>query len=35
MPLDYPIHERTLPNGLRVVISPDHSVPTITVNLWV
>lgn len=35
MPLDYPIHERTLPNGLRVVISPDHSVPIITVNLWV
>ena len=35
MPLDYPIHERTLANGLRVVISPDHGVPTVTVNLWV
>ncbi|GAB4077899.1 M16 family metallopeptidase [Nostocoides australiense] len=35
MPLDYPIRERTLDNGLRVVISPDHSVPTVTVNLWV
>ncbi|AKU17584.1 M16 family metallopeptidase [Luteipulveratus mongoliensis] len=35
MPLDYPIHQRTLPNGLRVVISPDHNVPTVTVNLWV
>lgn len=35
MPLDYPIHERTLPNGLRVVVSPDHSVPTVTVNIWV
>jgi len=35
MPLDYPIHERTLGNGLRVVISPDHSIPTVTVNLWV
>ena len=35
MPLDYPIHERTLRNGLRVVISPDPSVPTVTVNLWV
>ena len=35
MPLDYPIHERTLPNGLRVIVSPDHLVPTVTVNLWV
>ena len=24
MPLDYPIHERTLANGLRIVVSPDH-----------
>jgi predicted Zn-dependent peptidase len=35
MPLDYPIHERTLANGLRVIVSPDHSVPTVTVNIWV
>ncbi|GAB3069582.1 M16 family metallopeptidase [Pedococcus soli] len=35
MPLDYPIHEFTLPNGLRVVVSPDTSVPNVTVNLWV
>ena len=35
MPLDYPIHRRTLPNGLRVVVSPDHTVPTATVNIWV
>jgi len=35
MPLDYPIHERTLDNGLRVVVSPDASVPMVTVNLWV
>lgn len=35
MLLDYPIHERTLDNGLRVVVSPDTSVPTVTVNLWV
>ena len=35
MPLAYPIHETTLPNGLRVVVSPDHSVPNVTVNLWV
>ena len=35
MPLDYPIHDHTLSNGLRVVISPDHTVPVVTVNLWV
>lgn len=35
MPLDYEIHERTLDNGLRVVVSPDPLVPTVTVNLWV
>ncbi|GAA1231457.1 M16 family metallopeptidase [Oryzihumus leptocrescens] len=35
MPLDYPIAERTLANGLRVVVSEDHTVPNVTVNLWV
>jgi predicted Zn-dependent peptidase len=35
MPLEYPVHERTLENGLRVVVSPDHGVPNVTVNLWV
>ena len=30
----YPIHTRSLPNGLRVVVSPDHSVPAVAVNLW-
>jgi predicted Zn-dependent peptidase len=35
MALDYPIHQRTLPNGLRVVVSPDAGVPNVTVNLWV
>ncbi|HYN29790.1 MAG TPA: pitrilysin family protein [Dermatophilaceae bacterium] len=35
MPLEYPVHERTLDNGLRVVVSPDHGVPNVTVNLWV
>ncbi|WP_109473189.1 M16 family metallopeptidase [Ornithinimicrobium cavernae] len=35
MPLDYPIATRTLGNGLRVVVSPDHTVPTVTLNLWV
>ncbi len=31
----YPIAEHTLANGLRVVVSEDHTVPTVTVNLWV
>jgi zinc protease len=35
MPLDYRIAERTLDNGLRVIVSEDHSVPNVTVNLWV
>lgn len=35
MPLDYPIVEHTLPNGLKVVVSPDHTIPVVTVNLWV
>ena len=35
MPLDYQIAERVLGNGLRVVVSEDHSVPIVTVNLWV
>ncbi|HHU39201.1 MAG TPA: insulinase family protein, partial [Propionibacterium sp.] len=33
-PLEYPLHEHTLGNGLRVVISPDHAVPFVAVNLW-
>lgn len=32
--LNYPIHQRTLGNGLRVVVSPDHTVPMVAVNLW-
>ena len=31
----YPILRRRLPNGLAVIVSPDHTVPTVTVNLWV
>ena len=31
----YPIETRTLDNGLRVVVSEDHAVPTVTLNLWV
>ena len=33
--IEYPIVDRTLPNGLRVVVSEDHAVPTVTVNIWV
>ena len=32
--VDYPVHTRVLGNGLRVVVSPDHSVPAVAVNLW-
>ncbi|WP_168581968.1 M16 family metallopeptidase [Gephyromycinifex aptenodytis] len=35
MPLAYPIHEASLPNGLRVVISEDRCAPVVAVNLWV
>ncbi|PFG67588.1 putative Zn-dependent peptidase [Propionibacteriaceae bacterium ES.041] len=30
----YPLHERTLDNGLRVIVSPDHHAPAVAVNLW-
>ncbi len=32
--LNYPLHRATLPNGLRVVVSPDHTAPVVAVNLW-
>lgn len=32
--LSYPITERRLDNGLRVVVSPDHGAPSVAVNLW-
>ena len=35
MPLDYPVSTTTLDNGLRVVVSPDRSVPAVSLNLWV
>lgn len=35
MPLAYDIADHTLPNGLRVVVNEDHSVPAVAVNLWV
>ena len=34
VPLGYPIHTETLPNGLRVIVNPDHAVPFVAVNLW-
>ena len=33
MPLDQSVVRHTLPNGLRVVVSPDHSILAVTVNL--
>src|SRR3954454_1029057 len=33
--ISYPLAERTLPNGLRVLVSEDHTVPNVAVNLWV
>ena len=35
MPLDFPVVTSTLPNGLRVVVSEDHSVPSVSLTLWV
>ncbi len=32
--ISYPIHESRLDNGLRVIVSPDHAVPAVAVNLW-
>ncbi len=32
--ITYPLHERRLDNGLRVVVNPDHIVPVVAVNLW-
>ncbi|WP_323096668.1 pitrilysin family protein [Intrasporangium sp. YIM S08009] len=33
--ISYPLAERTLANGLRVIVSEDHAVPNVAVNLWV
>lgn len=32
--LDYPVAERVLDNGLRVIASPDHLGGSVAVNLW-
>jgi zinc protease len=33
-PLKIPVETFTLPNGLRVVVHEDHSVPLVAVNIW-
>ncbi|WP_131105401.1 M16 family metallopeptidase [Ornithinimicrobium sufpigmenti] len=35
MSLQFPIAQTTLDNGLRVVVSEDHSVPNVSMSLWV
>src|SRR5256886_4732304 len=32
--IQLPYSQFTLPNGLRVVLHEDHSVPMVTVNMW-
>ena len=32
--ITYPLFEKRLDNGLRVVINPDHNVPVVAINLW-
>src|ERR1700704_109896 len=32
--IEVPYSEFTLPNGLRVILHEDHSVPVVTVNTW-
>src|SRR5215211_8324320 len=32
--INIPFESYTLPNGLTVILSPDHTTPTVAVNLW-
>src|SRR2546429_8135911 len=32
--IQLPYSQFTLPNGLRVILHEDHSVPMVTVNMW-
>src|SRR5229473_6040751 len=32
--IEVPYSQFTLPNGLRVILHEDHSVPMVTVNTW-
>ena len=34
-PETVPVVQRTLSNGLRLVVSEDHSVPLVAVNIWI
>ena len=34
MSMEIPIEAFTLPNGLRVILSEDHTAPLVAVNLW-
>ncbi len=34
MSLSIPIRQESLPNGLRIVLSEDHTAPVVAVNLW-
>ena len=33
-PSGFPFERYTLPNGLTVILSPDHTTPTVAVNVW-
>ena len=32
--INIPFESYTLPNGLTVILSPDHTTPTVAVNIW-
>src|ERR671910_679425 len=32
--INIPFESYTLPNGLTVILSPDHTTPTVAVNVW-
>src|SRR3954470_708201 len=32
--ISIPVERMTLPNGLEVILSPDHSVPQVAVDVW-
>ena len=32
--INIPFEQMTLPNGLRVILAPDHSVPQVAVDVW-
>jgi zinc protease len=32
--VSYPLHQTTLDNGLKVLVSPDSTVPVVALNIW-